>query len=181
MELLGLLFAIPVSLAASCAYSTLLWAFFRYLPGISRVIAPASYVVVASILVEVALISAMGAKGSYVHLGYKFTALHLFDVLLGPPAIANLVYFFAARCNLNLWLRFSSAALCCWIACFVGVLGHITIDEAIVGSEAGKPFFLIPRNELVASIQQLNRCRSSEHFIAQRHQSTINLVAFRAS
>jgi hypothetical protein len=115
MELFGLLFALPVTLVASLVYTALLLALFRFLPIVGRLLAAASLVVVAAIAVEAGFLGAMGASGSYAHLGHRFTALHFFGFFLGPPAVANLVYFYGTRRNLKWWLRFSSATVCCWV------------------------------------------------------------------
>jgi hypothetical protein len=144
MELFGLVFAVPVTLVASLVYTALLLALFRFLPTVGRLLAAASLIVVAAIAVEAVFLGAMGPKGSYAHLGHGFTALHFFGFFLGQPAIANLVYFYGARRNLKWWLRFSSATVCCWITCMAALLGHIAVDEAIVGIDAGRPFYMKP-------------------------------------
>jgi len=65
-------------------------------------------------------------------------------LLLGPPAVANLVSHLGRRISLNRWLRFFSATVSCWIASIASLLGNIAVDEAIVGVEAGKPFYMTP-------------------------------------
>jgi hypothetical protein len=147
MELVGLLVAVPVTLATSLVYTVLILAVFRFLPIVGRVLVAASCFVVALVTVELLLFSAIGARSTYAHLGHAFTAMHFLGLLLGPPAVANLVLHFASRWSLNKWLRFSSVTLCCWVACMAALLGHIIVDEAIVGIDAGKPFYLTPPAE----------------------------------
>jgi hypothetical protein len=144
MELFGLLLAVPLTFATSLVYTALILAVFRFLPVVGRVLVAASCFVVALVAVELLLLAAMGARGTYAHLGHAFTVMHFLGFPLGPPAVANLVLHFASRWKLNKWLRFSSAMLCCWIACMAALLGHIIVDEAIVGIDAGKPFYMTP-------------------------------------
>jgi hypothetical protein len=147
MELFALLLAVPVTFVTSVVYTAFVLAVFRFLPVVSRVLVAASWFVVALIVMELLLLAAMGARGTYAHLGHVFTAMHFLGFLLGPPAVANLVLHFAPCWNLNKWFRLSSVALCCWIACMAVLLGHIIVDEAIVGPDAGKPFYLTPPSE----------------------------------
>jgi hypothetical protein len=144
MELLGLLLAVPVTLAVSLVYSAIIMAVFRFLPALGRVLVAGSCLVVAVVVVELLLIATLGAKGVYAHGGHAFTSMHFLSFLLGPPAVANLVLHLLSRWNLNRWLRFSSVTFCCWIGCMAVLLGHSIVDEAIVGIDAGKPFYLTP-------------------------------------
>jgi hypothetical protein len=144
MELFGLLFAAPVTFVTSAAYVGLLFALFRFLPVIARVLVTLSVFVVGLIVAELVLLAALGARSTYADLGHGFTALHFAGLLLGPPAIANLVSCLGRRISLNRWLRFFSATVSCWIACMAALLGNIAVDEAIVGVDAGKPFYMTP-------------------------------------
>ena len=147
MELFGLLLAVPVTFVTSVVYAAFVLAVIRFLPVAGRVLVAASWFVAALIVIELLLLAAMGARGTYAHLGHVFTAMHFLGFFLGPPAVANLVLHFATCWNLNKWFRLSSVTLCCWIACMAVLLGHIIVDEAIVGPDAGKPFYLTPPGE----------------------------------
>jgi hypothetical protein len=144
MELFGLLLAMPVTFVASFVYAALALALFSFLPVVARVLVSASLFVIALIVTELVLFAALGPKGTYAHLGHGFTALHFLGFLLGPPAVANLVFHVGCQWNLNRWLRFFSATGCCWITCMSALLGNIVVDEAIVGIDAGKPFYMTP-------------------------------------
>jgi len=144
MELFGLLFAVPVTFVASVAYAALVLAIFKFLPVFGRVLVAGSVVVVALTAAELILLATMGAKGTYADLGQRFTAMHFLGFVLGPPAVANLVFYLASRWNLKKWLGFSFATLCCWLACMAALLGNIAVDEAIVGVDAAKPFYMTP-------------------------------------
>jgi hypothetical protein len=144
MELFGLLLAAPVTFVASVVYVALILAVFRFLPVIGKVLVVGSIGVVVVIAAELALLATMGAKGTYAHLGQLFTAIHFFGFFLGPPAVANLVFYYTSRLSTRQWLRFSSATFCCWIACMAALLGNIAVDEAIVGIDADKPFYMTP-------------------------------------
>jgi len=39
-------------------------------------------------------------------------------------------------------VRFIAGTACCWVACMTTLSGHILIDEAIVGVDAGTPFHM---------------------------------------
>jgi hypothetical protein len=144
MELIGLLLAAPVTFVASLAYAALMLAVFKFLPVAGRVLAAGSLAVVAVIILELVLLATIGPKGAYAHFGQRFTAMHFLGFFLGPPAAANLVLYLASRLNVRQWLRFASTTLCCWVACMAALLGHIAVDEAIVGIDAGKPFYMTP-------------------------------------
>jgi hypothetical protein len=144
MELIGLLLAVPVTFVTSLAYAALILAAFKFRPVAGRALVAGSPIVVTLIAVELVLIATMGAKGTYANLGHRFTTMHFLGFFLGPPAVANLVLYCASRLNLKQWSRLVCATLCCWVACMAALLAHIAVDEAIVGIEAGKPFYMTP-------------------------------------
>ena len=141
MELFGLLFAVPLTMIPSAAYTALaIWAFRRW-PTLKKVAVPASIGVALLLGVEVLLLVTLGAKSAFFHLHHVYTVLHFSVFLLAPPAIANLVLHLTAKKEKK-WLQFGASAGCCWIACMVALLGNIMVDEAIIGVDAGKPFYM---------------------------------------
>ena len=136
MELFGLLLAAPVAFVASLSYVALMVAIYRFLPGLGRGL------VVASIAVELLLLATIGAKGTYARLGHWFTLMHFLGLFLAPPAVANLVFHFTSRWNLKKWVTVPAATACCWVTCMTALLGHIEVDERIVGIDAEKPFYM---------------------------------------
>ena len=144
MELFGLLIAAPVTLVTSIIYVCIVLAVYRFLPVVGRVLVVGSIVLMALLAIELVILAAMGARGAYAHLGHAFTAIHFLSFFLGPPAVANLVFYFVSRRSAKKWVRFFSAALCCWISCMVALVGHIAVDEAVVGIDAGRPFYMTP-------------------------------------
>ena len=147
MELFGLLIAAPVAFVASLGYATLLLAIFNFLPVLGRVLVVTSLGVVTVIAVELVFLTTIGAKGTYARLGHWFTAMHFLGFFLAPPAVANLVFHFASRRNLKKWVTVLAATACCWAACMTALLGHIEVDERIVGTDAEKPFYMTSPRE----------------------------------
>jgi hypothetical protein len=142
MELFGLLLAVPATMVLSTIYTAIaLWSFGRW-PLAKKVALPFSYGIVALVGVEFLLLAVFGAKSAFVHLHHAYTALHFVVFLLAPPAIANLVLHLTAKKNMKRWHQFTSGVACCWLACMTALLGNIVIDEAIVGVDAPKPFYM---------------------------------------
>lgn len=85
----------------------------------------------------------LGAKAAYSRLGLGFAVIHEVSFWLGPPAIANLLLLgcFLKR---DLWSlsKIAVATFLCWFACMAALVGNIAVDEAIVGVDAGVPFFM---------------------------------------
>jgi hypothetical protein len=142
MEVLGLLFAVPVTMIPSAAYTALaIWAFGRW-PTLKSVAVPISCVVALLLVIEVVLLVSLGPKSSYSRLHHAYTLLHFSVFLLAPPAIANLVLHLTLKKEKKKWFQFAAAAACCWVACMFALLGNIMVDEAIMGVDAGKPFYM---------------------------------------
>jgi hypothetical protein len=144
MENIGLVLAVPVTFVASLTYAGLVLLALKFVPVAGRMLVAGSFIVVTVIAAELVLIATMGAKGAYANLGHRFTAMHFLGLFLGPPAVANLILYCGSRLNMQLWLRLVCAMLCCWAACMAALVGHIAVDEAIVGVDAGKPFYMTP-------------------------------------
>ncbi len=142
MELLGLFFAAPVTLVTSVIYTALAIAAFGRWPAVKKAALPISYGVAALVALEVMLLVSVGAKSAFLHLHHAYTVLHFLVFLFAPPAIANLVLHLTAKKEKKNWMQFAAAAACCWITCMSVVLGNIMVDEAIMGVDAGKPFYL---------------------------------------
>jgi len=142
MELFGLLFAVPVTLVTSLVYTGLMLALFTRWPVVKRIAIPLSYLVATSVVLEIGILGLLGAKASYAHLRHIYTVIHFLNLLLAPPALANLVVAFAARRGKQRTVQFWAGTACCWVACITVLFGNIMIDEAIVGVGAGKPFYM---------------------------------------
>ena len=129
-------------LASSAIYTALAIAAFSRWPAVKKVALPISCGVAGLVGFEVVLLISVGAKSAFLHLHHAYTVLHFLDFLLAPPAIANLVLHLTARKEKKKWMQFAAAAACCWIACMSALLGNIMVDEAIMGVDAGKPFYM---------------------------------------
>jgi hypothetical protein len=140
--MLGLFIAIPVSFVASAVYTVLALEAFARWPTFGKICVWVSRAVTALLLIEVVLLLAVGPKSAYAHLHHVFTTLHLVVLVLCPPAVANLVLSVSAKAELRKWLRYIAGVGCCWVSCVVVLIGHIMIDESIVGIDAGRPFYM---------------------------------------
>jgi len=143
MELFGLLLAAWAASVASVCYALLAIAVFKRCPGVARAVVIASVVVLASVGVELALLGIFGAKGAYSAFGRSFVALHFVALLLGPPAVANVTLQCMSRQAEPTWLRLFATTVSCWFACVGVLVGHIAVDEAIMGVDAERPFFMV--------------------------------------
>ena len=146
MELFGLLFATPVTLVTSLVYTWLMFAVFTRRPVVKRLAVLLSCLVAASVFCEASLMLVQGAKVAYARLGHVYTAIHFLNLLVAPPAVANLVLAITAR-RWKKTLQLAAGTACCWAACMTVLLGNIAVDEAIGGVDAGKPFYMTPENE----------------------------------
>jgi hypothetical protein len=142
MELIGVFLGASIALLASAAYTRLAFAAAVHLPELKKAAVVASCTILVLLGVEAALLILMGAKSAFAHLHHLFTALHFAVLLLTPPAIANLILHLTAKKQTTRRFQFSAAVACCWIACITVVIAHIVIDEAIVGIDSGRPFYL---------------------------------------
>ena len=142
MELFGLLFAVPVTFAASLVYACVIISAGRRWPAVRLALLMSAGCIGACILAEAVVLGTFGAKEAYAHLRHVFTAIHFVNFLLAPPAVAHIAFYVAARLTHRAWLQFVAVVPCCWLACMSVVVGHIVIDEAIVGPDARKPFYL---------------------------------------
>lgn len=143
MELFGLLFAIPLTLVTATMYCIGAAFIFRKLRVLRAVALVSSLLVCLCITTEIALLGTLGAKATYSRLGIGFTLIHEVSFWLGPPAIANLLLLLF-RIQSDTWRRrkIAVATLVCWFACVSALFANIAVDEAIVGVDAGKPFFM---------------------------------------
>jgi hypothetical protein len=141
MELFGILFAIPVTLVTSLVYVALIAAARRW-PRIKLALLLFSGCVGVCVAAEVLALGIWGAKGAYGHLRHAFTLVHFLNCLLAPPAVAHVVLHWGARATSRGWLQLVMVVPCCWFACMASIMWGIGIDEAIVGPDAGKPFYM---------------------------------------
>ena len=127
---------------ASAVYTVLALEAFARWPTFGKICVWVSRVVAALFLIEVVILLVVGPKSAYENLHHVFTALHFAVLFLCPPAIANLVLSASAKADLRKWLRYIAGVGCCWVSCVVVLIGHIMIDESIVGIDAGRPFYM---------------------------------------
>lgn len=143
MELFGLLFAVPVTLVTATVYCCLAVFVLGRLRALTRPVLFGSLVVVLCILAEIVLLGTLGATRAYARLFIGFTVIHEISFWLGPPAIANLLLLaLFSRSHSRRLPKVALASLVCWLVCMGALLGNIAVDEAIVGVDAGVPFYM---------------------------------------
>jgi hypothetical protein len=143
MELFGLLLAVPVTFVTATIYCCGAAFVLTRLRVLRRVALFGSLLVGLCILIEIVLLGTLGAKAAYSRLFVGFTVIHEISFWLGPPAVANLVLL-ALSTRSDTWKlpTIVVASLICWFVCMGALVGHIAVDEAIVGVDAGMPFYL---------------------------------------
>jgi hypothetical protein len=143
VELIGLILALPVALAVSVAYCIGAALVLTKQKALRPVTLFGSSLVLCGILTEALLLANHGAKGVYARFGIGFALLHEVSFWLGPPAFANLALLGCfLRADAGRLTRVAIPSLLCWFACIGALVGNIAVDEAIVGVDAGLPFFL---------------------------------------
>jgi hypothetical protein len=142
MELFGILFAIPVTFVTSLVYAALIIAASGRWPRIKLALLLFSGCVGVCVAAEILALGIWGAKGAYGHLRHAFTLVHFLNCLLIPPAVAHVILLLGARATSRGWLQLLMVVPCCWFACMASIMWGIAIDEAIVGPDAGKPFYM---------------------------------------
>ena len=136
------MFAAPVTFVTSSVYACLVVPTARRWHVAKIVLLVFSGYVGACVVAEAIALSIWGAKGTYAHFRHLFTLVHFVNYVFVPPAVAHVAFYIASRLSSQAWLQSVGVVGCCWLACMSVIIGHIVIDEAIVGPNAGKPFYL---------------------------------------
>jgi hypothetical protein len=133
MEGCGLVLAIPVTFVTSLVFCLLAHFAFRRWPKVRRICMAVAFVIVAALAIEVVLSLRIGPYHFHQRFGRAYWTLHMVGFLLGPPAIAVLVYVAVSRFVGLVFVRVGSATVVCWFACMATLLGNIMVDEDIQG------------------------------------------------
>jgi hypothetical protein len=138
MEILGLFLAVPAVVMANICYGLLL----RF--GLIRIrriqpwlLWPSRLVVVLAAL-DVAVVVLLGAVAARRLIGPAFWGIHLLVVLLGAPALANVLILRSQ----GMWSRrwYGAVALCCVFGVFL-VFFQVGVGDALYGPDGvGGPF-----------------------------------------
>lgn len=153
MELVGILLAVPVTLVASLVYSCLIIPAGRRWPLMRSALLISAGLVGFFVVSEMLMLAVLGAKESSFRFGRIFTIFHFVSCVFAPPAVAHLAFYLSSRWTRRISLQFITVVPCCWLACMVVILGHIAIDEAIVGPDAGRPFYFSNAIDRIESLQ----------------------------
>ena len=131
MEGCGLVFATPVTFVSSFVFCLLAHFAFRRWPKVRRNCMAVAIVIVAALAIEVVLSLRIGPYHLHERFGRAYWTFHMAGFILGPPAMAVLVYVVVSRFVGLVFVRIGSATVVCWIACMATLLGHIMADEDI--------------------------------------------------
>src|SRR5262245_2494858 len=138
MEIIGLALAIPAVMLANVLYVLLVRFVFVRFQQIRRWLLWPSYVVVALAVVDVVLVATLGAVASRHLLGPACWGIDEVVVVLGAPALGNVLRF----TNQGPWFRrwYGAAALCCIFGVFL-VFFQVGVGDALYGPDGrGGPF-----------------------------------------
>jgi hypothetical protein len=138
MELLGIALSVPIAFAASLIYCLILAKVIVRFPRLSRWLWWASLGILIGFAVEVALLMTIGAVQARTKVGPAFWAGHLAVLVLGTPALANVLMLRKNPGGLGRWY---AVVPLCTVFAFVLVLLQYGVSEALYGVDGqGGPF-----------------------------------------
>jgi hypothetical protein len=138
MELLGLALAFPAVLVANVAYSGLAQFLMTKTPWVRPWLVWPSWVVLGLLVADVVLVATIGAVSSRRALGPTFWTLHLLVVLLGAPALANLLL---SPESVAWYRRWYVVAAVCFVVGILLVFFQVGVGDALFGPDGiGGPF-----------------------------------------
>jgi hypothetical protein len=119
VELFGILFGIPATLIASAIYTGIVLAIFAEWPVVKKPAVILSLAEVALLVVEIGFLISHGPRETYFHFHSLYSGIHLLNIFLAPPAVANLILASTSRWKRNgprfFWER--SVAGSCAVPC----------------------------------------------------------------
>lgn len=130
MELFGIILSIPGAFIASTLYRHLLLMARSKWPTIAPVLTAASWIVLAGILVEWALLLLRGAVETRLLVGTVFYPAHLIVFVLGTPALINVLVLPSPCSRRARWFRTVPLAT---VLAFVLVVQQYGVFEALYG------------------------------------------------
>ncbi len=137
MELLGLIFAVPIAGLASAIYA---WGVLRLVvprTGLASVLRALSWLPLFVTLSELAFVGAVGPVAARSIVGPAFMAIHS-AFLVAPPALVNVLLLYRRPPS---WRRTAFAVVASWGLCFGLLLFNIVVSEALFGIDgSGGPF-----------------------------------------
>lgn len=118
---------------------------FNHWHSVKQVLLFGSYFIICLIIIESELLILLGPKKTFEYLHHIFSAIHLFNLFLAPPAIANIILHITASISASslgkISIQLSIAIICCWLMSIIVIFANVMINEAIMGVDAGKSFW----------------------------------------
>jgi hypothetical protein len=137
VELIGLVLVFPAVLLANVTYALLVHKLVRFRALWPWVLWP-SRLVVSLLVFDLASVAAIGAVGSRRSLGPSYTVLHVLVVILGAPAVANLLLIPGSD---RWYRRWYVVALCCFVLGMCLVFLQVGVGDALYGPDGvGGPY-----------------------------------------
>jgi hypothetical protein len=135
VELLGVAVSLPGAFLLTAIYTAILLRTAQRLRWVARVFRPISCLVLGLFLLELILITTLGAVQSRTMFGPAFFAVHNAIFFLGTPALANVLLLRERRPS-----RFLVCSVCAILG-FVLVLIGADVNEKLFGiDDVGGPF-----------------------------------------
>jgi hypothetical protein len=138
MEMLSLALAFPAVLIANVTYAALAHFLLSRLRQLRPWLLWPSRAILALLVLDVVLVATIGAVSSRRALGPSYWVLHLFVVILGAPALANLLIIPGGRAWYHRWYL---AAAFCYILGMCLVFFQVGVGDSLFGPDGvGGPF-----------------------------------------
>ena len=130
MELLGIVFSVPVAFVTSMIYCAVLAHKIRRFEKLRRWLYVLSLILLAGFLGELLLLVTLGATGSRAFVGPAFYVAHVAFFFLGAPSLANVLLLRSPEPLLRRWYV---AGILCTASAFCLVLLQYGVSEALYG------------------------------------------------
>ena len=130
MELFGIILSIPGAFVVSTIYRRLLLIVRSKWPVIAAPLTAISWIVLAGILIEWALLLLHGAVETRLLVGAAFYPAHLIVFALGTPALINVLLLPNPDSRRARWIRTVPLAT---VLAFILVVQQYTVFEALYG------------------------------------------------
>jgi hypothetical protein len=130
VEIFGIVLSIPVAFVMSMVYCAILAHAVRRFDRLRSWLYAASFVLLAGVLSEIVLLITLGAVGARALIGPAFFIAHLAFVLLGAPALANVLLLRKSGPLIGRWYL---AGVFCTAFAFLLVLLQYGVSEALYG------------------------------------------------
>jgi hypothetical protein len=130
MECFAIVFSFPAGICAGLGYSLILDQIVSRFRRVAKVFVWTSCIVLTGLIIESALLAALGAVTCRGLLGPAFSGTHLIIFVLGTPALANVLVLPRKIPLLSHW--YVAGVLCGFLFTYLVVMQYV-VSEALYG------------------------------------------------